>query len=831
MTAVATTLPAEVAKLRTALLQDQAPLAKERTPIFDPAIVQGYAGKPHSSRHLTLSQMHEMREDAILMFARLVEMVPIITGKWSIECADARKAAFLDHALRQIYGRMTIQFFMAGDFGWQALVKNFGLTVPGWRYLNKDAKDGPRNELVWDQGGIPALIWEPFTPLKPESVEPAWTEKGDFDGIKLRGNGFSLPGLTTITEVINGTQTQREKVDVQHSLWVVNQRDFVFGSIWGRSQFRSAFKYWYAYEMALAILNRSVERKGDPVVVVRFPKGSSTYKGREVDNQVIAFDIGRQARSGSVLTIPSEGHEEDEGGKGVPKWAVEYLTGEEKFDKLESILAYLDTQKLRSMNLPEQAVTEGRGGTSSRNVAKVMGTRSAEMQVTTQVEHDDIVNRYMLPQLAQAHYPILSDAPARKVTQSFGDDEAALLRQLLESRANSSSGQLPVDWVKAMEILNLPVLEGDALDNFYQAQEKLAARAEAAKPPPQEAKPNGPAGVTETGFYYDARERYEFADDADLLASLPPTKHYQDPAILASARLMRKLWHALLSEVYESFAEHLDSDDIKLEEIIELAKSDDEDERNQKIVDAIMKGWNFTSKTYADTVARTATLLSDVFSRAGTIELKRASLSADGWKPGEKDLAKWVKANAARMVRRVDATTQRQLSSFLLKQVKLNQNAPKIATEIRKHFSDFPDWRADLIAREETRRFYNAATLFAAKANKRNVQALDARLGADRSDHDCIKRNGRLFDPDAAFLEDDQEHPRGTLAWRIMPGNTELSIVSIEASEAGDRAAWVDREDGKIYLRDDLSLADQGDYLVQAGEWLERVSPYSAIAA
>lgn len=809
-------LPTDTNKLRDQLIVDQAPKAKTRTLIYDLAGLQGFVGRPFSSQHISLRQMYEMREDSVLAFAKLVSMVAVLNGKWSIECRDARKAAFLDAALRRIYGRLTLQFYMADDFGFQALVKEFGLMKPGWQFLNKEAAGGPKVEDVWNQD-VDALVWEPFVPLRPEAVRPAWTDGGEFDGIKLSAAGFSLPGLTAVTEVVNGQDVQRQQVDVAHSLWVINHRDDSFGSIWGKSQFRYAFKYWQAYELALAILGRSVERKGDPVVVVRFPIGSSTRNGVEVPNDQIAMAIGKSARSGSVLVIPSEGHDDDEGGKGVPKWKVEYLNADEKFDRLESILSYLDTQKFRARMLPEQAVTEGRGGTSSRNVAEVMGTRSAEMQIAAQIEWDAIINQYMIPQLAEAHYPILSDAPARKVTKSFGDDEAALLKTLIESKANASSDSLPIDWLAVAELLEIPVFEGAELDKFNKAQEALAKRAESMPPPATPAPAaGGNAGVTrDTGFYYDARDLIELADDESLLASLPPTKHYEDQAIVSQVRLVRKLWKAALAEQYESFASYLESD------VIDLSDLDLADKPTpKKIADKIMAGWKFSSDAYRETIKRTAQALGFVFSRAGTLELKRSNVSLDGWNPDEKELASWVKKNAASMVRKVESTTRTQLNAFLLSQVQEDRNAKQIAGEIRKHFSEFPSWRADLIGREEVRQFYNAATLFAGKAAKRRVQALDARLGP--TDHVCEERNGRIFDIEDAFREDAKEHPRGTLAWRILPDGADLAIEYVNAEEAGDDAARIDREKSKIYLREGLSAVAEGEYLIQAVDWLER---------
>jgi hypothetical protein len=92
----------------------------------------------------------------------------------------------------------------------------------------------------------------------------------------------------------------------------------------------------------------------------------------------------------------------------------------------------------------------------------------------------------------------------------------------------------------------------------------MIKRAQQSTRPPTPATPNGAAGTTDTGFYYNAPELIQLAEDETLLASLPKTKHYSDRAVLAQTRLVRKLWRALLTEQYEDFAQHIAKADISL---------------------------------------------------------------------------------------------------------------------------------------------------------------------------------------------------------------------------------------------------------------------------
>jgi hypothetical protein len=809
-------LPAEVQRLREDLLRDQAPSARSRTNYFDPSVFVGRHGRPYSSRRIPIATLMEMRTDAIMRFAQLVALTSIFSAKWKINCTNARKAAFLHQALRRVIGRLIIQYFESWNFGYQAMVKEFGLMVPGWLYVDPETGE---SAPVWDEGGYPALVWEPCVTLRPGSVAPVWTPGGSLNGMAIAKSGtggYSLPmvpfaadDFLDVPASINANFTNddesKTKVDITHTLWAVNERDAQWGSIWGYPRLGYAFKYWWAYEMTFGILQRAVERHGDPTIVVSYPMGSSNVSGKEVPNQQIAFQIAERARSGSVLAVPSEVWGEDMAtANQAVKWKIEYLQPSADFDKLVRVLEYYDTMRFRSMMVSELAIAEGSGGTSSRNVAAETGQRTAESQIFAQAELDELINRYMIPQLADANFPELADVPARKETQAFGADEAALAADLLRSYANSDADKLPIDKTALLSRFQIDALEGPALDRW---QQELAARAEAATPPPTPAEPGGAAGVTDTGFYYQAPEHIQLAEDEAMLAALPKTKHYTDRTVLAHTRLVRKLWRDLLTEQYEDFATYVAKADLNLAE-------DPTDSAAAKIV----SGWRFVGKTAAATIKRVALALGKVLARAGSIELSSSRVPTDTWDPESKTLAQWVRDNAAAMVRSVDETTRKQLSTFLASELKAGRTAEEISANLRAHFAEFPDWRADLIARTEVAKFYNAGTLFAGEAaGVKQVQALDAR-GPGESDPKCIARHGRIYDLSDAWQEDD--HPRGTLGWRLIPPGTQLEWRRSPSDEMSGLAARVDRAERTIYLVEGLDSAIEGQYLERAVEWL-----------
>lgn len=821
-------LPAEVEQLRQQLLRDQAPSVRSRSNYFDPSVFAARHRRPYSSRNLSIETMMEMRTDALLRFSQLIALVPLFTSKWRIECSDARKAAFVDKALRRIIGRFIVQAYESWNFGFQAVVKQFALMNPGWEYLDKETG---KTKPVWDGGSeVPALVWDSFVTLNPKMVRPVWTQSGAFNGIALSttsAGGFMFPFPTVNiapTDVLDTTtyggggvapsgpvsynvdSQYATKVDVDHSLWIVNERDGQWGSVWGNSRLSYAYKYWWSYEMTLGILNRSVERKGDPTIVVSYPQGTSMVNGVETPNSVIAQQIGQAARSGAVLTVPSEVWGEDTGTSNqASKWRIDYLKAEEQFDKLQAVLHYLDTQKIRSMAISELAFAEGTGGTSSRNVAATTGERSFEVQIFTQVEWDEIINRYLIPQLADADFPELKDVPARKVTSTFGQDESQLAADLLRSIANANPGELPIDLPALLERFQIDALTGTELEKF---QANLVTQAEQkSRPPTAPAQPStngrqGAAGVTDTGFYYDPPERIELSDDEDLMLALPRTRHYADRAVLAQTRLLRRLWKAHLAATYEDFAVHLEeSKDLGLAE-------------GDRRAGAVVAAWRYVGDT-AKVVKATAVALGKIVARAGALELSASRIGGE-FDASAQRVDDWTTENVAALVRYVDKTTRDQLSTFVAARLRDGQGAADIAKGVRSHFAEFPSWRADMIARTEAMRFYNAGTLFAAEGADAQVQALDAQKGP--TDPECEHRNGQILSVQDAWQESVRVHPRDTLAFRIVPRGVQFTWHSRE--EMGSVAARIDQEERVVHLVEGLDPATESRYLERAVDWL-----------
>jgi hypothetical protein len=179
------------------------------------------------------------------------------------------------------------------------------------------------------------------------------------------------------------------------------------------------------------------------------------------------------------------------------------MKSEVNFDALMTKFEYLDVQKLRAIMVPEQALVEGKGGTSSRNVAATFGDVFQESQAVLMEEIDDHINRYMIPQLLEANFGP-GGAPCTKVTTGFDPQDLDTMRSIIESVANKTGiDALPVDERELLTRLGVPTMSAR---EFQKRQEEVAAQAEQQHARSMEAKA-GQAGIRTDGSYYNDRDR------------------------------------------------------------------------------------------------------------------------------------------------------------------------------------------------------------------------------------------------------------------------------------------------------------------------------------
>jgi hypothetical protein len=774
-------------------------------------------GQPYDVTHIPIEVLEIMQRDPIIAFGLHFKRVPLMRARWHIKCEDARIASFIDNALREIYPRLVAQFYRSRSFGFSPVVKRFQKSMPDWTYIDTSISDA---EIpVWDEGNIEAITWKTFTPLpcNPEYVNPMFNEKGEFSGIEFNSEPYT--GLNALAIKSYPQDDGTEKIPVSHSLWFTNERDTVDGSLWGYPGTGYVYRYWWSYWYRWALYDRFFERKSDPPYIVYYPDGSESgdylADGTDVGKsmQDIALGLGVSAKSGGAIALPSQTYTDAQDKPGsIKEWDIQELEVKGDMSHFVNSFEYLDVMKLRGLFIPEQALIEGSKGQSSRNVAAAHQDIMTQAQASDIDELDDIINRFIIPDLVKANFPE-TKLTAKKVTTGFTEADFDTMKEIIRTVGQQDPTMMnTVDVHEMLERIGVPTF---TRKEMLAQEDKIAEEMKALGPEPVESESGEAAGVTETGLYYQPREVISLSEDSDFVENLPDMKCYSDTGIKAATRQLRKAWRLALEDVYNDFATYLKS--VKLSDYssdFSLAEIDP-----SETVENILADWEFSEEKTSDVNSITEQILKRVMGVSARIELAEIG-SQENWEIDSESVAEYLEEKGLIFADILNETTKNQLRSFLSQQISEGKTSSEIAEQIPAHFKDFPSNRANKIARTEIRDAYNFSTLDAGeKAGVKVVQAKDAQLGP--TDEYCENRNNQFYSIEKAFSESFNEHPSGTLEWKLIPNVTSISEATINASELEDNEiGFFDDKTETIYFSEEADDYEISQFKLMLGEML-----------
>jgi len=847
----ATPDPKEIDKLEKSVLStEQAPTTAQMTPTTGAwQAMSTQLGPPFDNERVTLSQMRQMRKDAMIAFGLHYIKVPLVRADWHIEARDkngpnAQVAAFIDSALRPIYGRYVFQRTLALDFGFQAMSKRFIYKNPGGVYKDPTEAD-PTKQIkpVWDEGSVEPIIWKTTTPLRPELVTPVFDDNtGEFNGME-----YDAPQVST-AKSNKKKKAGKLEIDVYHSLWGTNAKDDEHGSIYGFPRTGHARDYWWAYKFLFQLSNRGYERIAIPPVLAYHPEGSSVIDedtGETRANWEIALEMADRLRSNAVAAVPSTMAETGLGETSNTQrgWDFKFLeTPSDSLRIFDGRFNYLNVMKLRSVWVPEQAFIEGEGGTSSRNVAAQMAEIFIESQALLMDEVDDEINRFMIPQILVVNFPefVNNGGQAYKVSHGFRKEDIEFYKQVLQLIGQSNASLLTdnVDIMELLRRMNTPLKDARELENERQqvvAQQALggpplvgpnAGRNVGVVPNPGGNNGGSIPGVTSTtgaaaGFsdtrfstiYIQPNDYIELSDVEDFLTGLPLTKHYMDKTLRALTVQLRRQWEGHFRRLYPEFASYVAGVD-KLELADEERKIRISKATAQKAANRLMKGFVVASEVMQELADKSRAIIAKMVDRGAKLDQQISR------KEGELDEDRYnqfLDEQVGRLIKFTSRTARDELRDFLVNEIREGNGPKEIADSITAHFQGFPSTKADRIARSETRDAVNAATLLSSEAaGIKYVRATDG----EEFDQECRERNGALFTVREAWVELRKEHPNGTLAFDPIPrANFSIEYVRTMPDDApDDSTAYFDDESSTAFII--FNSEGTPEYLSALGEWL-----------
>ena len=404
---------------------------------------------------ITMEQRRQMRRDPMIQMGLHFTKTPLINAPYHFEGPDPKINAFVEQAYRPIHTALILACLNSLEWGYSPIVKRFKLQdVSDWTFETElgDTKK------VWAAPSVQAVVWNQPVALPPLGARPLFTPDGStFAGIKH-------DRLRQTDDPNNPDASRPLEIPASHSLWITNEQEQNFGDWYGYPQTGYAFRYWGSYWYRWLLGDRHFETDADPPLVVRVPNEYVDDPDNPDGDPISALDlgvvIGEKLRDGSTIVFPSD-HYTGEAGQisrlSPPKWDAAFLRGGENMKAFSDSFEYLDVMKLRAMMVPEQALVEGKGATSSRNVASVYGAIFAQAQAIRAQKLDELRNEYMIPDLVAQNFS--DPKPCKIVTTGFTNDDEQISEAILTAIANGHPEMLDLDYRTMAQSLGLPVLD------------------------------------------------------------------------------------------------------------------------------------------------------------------------------------------------------------------------------------------------------------------------------------------------------------------------------------------------------------------------------------
>jgi hypothetical protein len=768
---------------RSALGSDQGPTEEQQAGGSYPPGFYRQGVDPEDPTSVSFPFLRRMRRDhMVAMGLHFISMDALSAPFW-FDGDDARVQAYADKLIRPIYVDLMLAIFRFFWAGYSPGVKNFKTAQPNWTYY----EDGVAKK-VWDNPSIDAIVYESITPLQPETAQISWDSNGRMKGIMY--DSRYAPAGSTGAFIVDGKRTPN--IDLLHSFWATHEKMGEDGNPYGFPRIAHCAPIFWMYRWVWDLIARGFENSFDPGPVVRFPREDASQladDGTREDPSKTALRIGQRRRTGSTIALPSDPYKDlQDKPTGTYKWGIEYPKAETNFDSLMEFIGYLEAAKLNSLFLPEQSLAEGRGGSSSRNVAEEFGDqRSTSQNVVLEQAHRFITDVFVAPVINMVfpHYE------GELTMKSIGAGGAAtdLLRQVFQLVGQQDFKRFGIDMRRLAEANNFPMLDPAE----QQRELEAAARVAAAAPPAVEPTQGRRALVTQTGFdemsYHQISQRLspvEFLSrDGDFVASLPACDAFSDATVVAHVRELRGALMRLSDHLYRDFARAVSR---RRDMLVLDADSGGVD------VEATIRSWVPSAEGVEPIALVIRGALGKVFDRSARQAAR--GVGSQHLAQGESD---WLDQRAAALVGRAASVVREHVAEAVADVVAAGRaDGRSVAAAVRDLVGDsLADSWASAYACAESLRAHNRAVLDVGEAaGVSKAQVVD----------ECCDRHAQIYDLDALKLED-LSSPSCTMSVRLLPKAPD--DLSVRRTELQDGLGAMYDEDSSTILIDPSAPGDQ----------------------
>lgn len=370
----------------------------------------------------TYKQLRAVRKDPTVQLARGLLISCIQAGSWNIESDEGVRddvTEFMEHilSLREDFLYNAIAYGKC-DYGWQGFEKLFKI---------RDNK----------------IIIEALKPLLHDMTCILVTPKGHFNGYRQKPIG----GVVTAIDV-----------PIEKCLHIAFGIEA--GNLYGTPLLENIRKACDDWDDCNDGAKRYDSKIAGANWKMRYPPGTATIDGEAgVDNRDIATKAVTAMQSGGSVVLPSTTIDNlqeltSKETAEAYKWDIDLI--ESKGDQQASFgkrLAYLDSQKVRGLLMPERSLLEGEHGTKAE-AGEHIGLMITNMQeidkAITRMINEQVVNQLLLLNFGDA----LVDK-VRLVSAPLVDTQITFLREVYKDLKDPN-----IDMGGMREKLNIPTDEG-----------------------------------------------------------------------------------------------------------------------------------------------------------------------------------------------------------------------------------------------------------------------------------------------------------------------------------------------------------------------------------
>lgn len=336
-----------------------------------------------------------MRADPTISLARTLAVAPLVSAGWSVEskkhaptgAKDFIADEFERHEVELTYQALT--GFL--DFGWAPFEKIHEVDDAG---MHRYSKFKPLlQSLTW-------ILVDPRT--------------GELEGVR---------------------QYQRGIIDLDLSDCVIASCEVEGTDFYGRSAMEVAKLPYERWNIVEEAATRYDAKLAGSHWVVKYPPGSSSIGGTEVDNAQVANTIISTLQSSGAVTVPQSiaaWVDDTNHGTETSAWSVELLSDKGGVAAgFTDRQKYLDCLKVRAMGFPERAMLEGQFGTKAES--EVHGDLAF---VGLQLRHSMFtrqINRFCVNQLLELNYGPAARDTVYLAPNPVSDVDKNFLQQLYQN--------------------------------------------------------------------------------------------------------------------------------------------------------------------------------------------------------------------------------------------------------------------------------------------------------------------------------------------------------------------------------------------------------------